>query len=249
MPEELISTPLDTLSFQGDRLVLDGLVFALEDALSEVNELNGEHFVLLKTKKILEEYRRLWASKKTFRPQNILELGIWRGGSIAFWFQNFRPRKYVAIDSLEQNNSERLQQYIESRGLGDQIKTYWSVDQQDSQKLQDIVAAEFEGPLDLVFDDASHFYAQTKGSFEILFPMLRPGGLYIIEDWTWEYGEEFRALGGFWSEDPGLTKLILECIRTVGNGVTIISSLAVFQGFVVIERGPNPLSSWQFPAD
>ena len=38
-------------------------------------------------------------------------------------------------------------------------------------------------PLDLVIDDASHLYGPTMASFEVLFPRLRPGGLYVIEDW------------------------------------------------------------------
>lgn len=248
MPEEPMETPFYRVSFQEDILVLDGLVFHLEDAKSEAPAVKDEEFVLLKTRRILEDYQRLWASKKTFRPRNLLELGIGQGGSIVFWYQFFQPQKYVAIDILEQNQSDRLKHYIAAKGLDDRIKTYWSVNQQDSQRLRDIVAAEFEGMLDLVIDDASHFYAQTKRSFEILFPMLRAGGLYIIEDWAWELSESFRALGGSWSDDPGLTKLILECIRTIGNGVSLISSLTVFQGFVVIERGTSPLSTWQFPA-
>ena len=40
-------------------------------------------------------------------------------------------------------------------------------------------------PLDLVMDDASHLGPQTRASFETLFPRLRAGGLYIIEDWSW----------------------------------------------------------------
>jgi Methyltransferase domain len=248
MPEELMETPFDRVSFQGDTLVLDGLVFHLEGATSEALEVNDDEFVLLKTRRILEDYQKLWDSKKTFRPRNLLEFGIWQGGSIAFWYQFFQPQKYVAIDSLEQSQNDRLTHYLAAKGLEDRIKTYWSVDQQDSQRLRDIVETEFEGPLDLVIDDASHFYAQTKHSFESLFPSLRPGGLYIIEDWAWELFESFRALGGSWSDDPGLTKLILECIRTIGNEASMISSLTVFQGFVVIERGISPLSTWQLPA-
>ena len=35
-----------------------------------------------------------------------------------------------------------------------------------------------------MIDDASHLYVETKASFEELFPRLRPGGLFIIEDWA-----------------------------------------------------------------
>jgi hypothetical protein len=39
--------------------------------------------------------------------------------------------------------------------------------------------------MNLVVDDASHTYEDTKASFETLFPLLQPGGIYAIEDWSW----------------------------------------------------------------
>lgn len=39
-----------------------------------------------------------------------------------------------------------------------------------------------QGPFDVVIDDASHVFAHTVRSFEILFPLLRDGGVYIVED-------------------------------------------------------------------
>ena len=47
------------------------------------------------------------------------------------------------------------------------------------------MSAEFDDEqLDLVVDDASHYLDPTRASFDVLFPRLRPGGLYVIEDWT-----------------------------------------------------------------
>ncbi len=46
-----------------------------------------------------------------------------------------------------------------------------------TQELQD-------RQINLVIDDASHLYQETKVSFETLFPLLRPGRLYVIEDWN-----------------------------------------------------------------
>ena len=36
-----------------------------------------------------------------------------------------------------------------------------------------------------MLDDASHELDYTRASFNTLFPRLRSGGLYIIEDWSW----------------------------------------------------------------
>ena len=51
--------------------------------------------------------------------------------------------------------------------------------------MREILDHEFvDESIDLVIDDASHLYVETKASFEELFPRLRPGGLFIIEDWA-----------------------------------------------------------------
>ncbi|MFE3638938.1 class I SAM-dependent methyltransferase [Streptomyces sp. NPDC059168] len=38
------------------------------------------------------------------------------------------------------------------------------------------------GPFDIVIDDGSHLNEHVLTSFEALFPHLRPGGLYVVED-------------------------------------------------------------------
>ena len=47
--------------------------------------------------------------------------------------------------------------------------------------------ANFPKGIDLVVDDASHLYEQTKATFAMLFPLVRPGGNYVIEDWSWAH--------------------------------------------------------------
>jgi len=51
--------------------------------------------------------------------------------------------------------------------------------------LKQIVLGELADEVDLVVDDACHAYEETKASFEFLFPLLQPGGIYLIEDWSW----------------------------------------------------------------
>jgi cephalosporin hydroxylase len=62
---------------------------------------------------------------------------------------------------------------------------HFSTSQSDRKILEHIVRNDLANELDLVVDDASHTYEQTKASFEILFPLLHPGGIYVIEDWSW----------------------------------------------------------------
>ena len=51
--------------------------------------------------------------------------------------------------------------------------------------LQAIIKA-CEGPIDVVIDDGSHVSHHQQKAFACLFPAVRPGGLYIIEDCHWQ---------------------------------------------------------------
>jgi SAM-dependent methyltransferase len=223
----------ENLVWKHDRMLLDELVFRLEPFQDQNWNLGDNCFRFYKMKGMIDEYARLWSCKSGFHPENILELGIWDGGSTAMWFECLRPKKLVAIDIKTKGDSEYFRQYVASKGLKNRIKTYWGTDQADSDSLRAIVAREYTGSLDLVIDDASHLYEPTKASFETLFPLLRPGGLYVIEDWAWGHWEGFDV-GPMGSE---LTQLLFELIEARGSRTGLISDIGVFHNFVVVERG------------
>lgn len=229
------------LIWHSDRVLLDDLVFRLEHYKRADWDGGHEYFMFYKTQALVEQYRRFW-SDKDFRPRHLVELGIWDGGSTAFWFELFQPSRHIAIDIAHRTDSTYFQRYLETRGLQDRIRTYWGIDQADSARLRQLVEKEFDAPLDLVIDDASHLYRATRSSFETLFPLLRPGGLYIIEDWAWEHWAEFHSPAHPWASETSLTRLISELIEATGSSPALIASLAVFQGFTAIERGEIELS-------
>jgi hypothetical protein len=118
-----------------------------------------------------------------FPDANVVELGIAQGGSVALMALVSAPRKLVALE-LDEDRVEALDELIGRLGLTERVRPIYGVDQGDRDRLREIVDAEFAGePLDLVIDDASHRLEETRASFETLFPRLRPGGLYIVEDW------------------------------------------------------------------
>jgi hypothetical protein len=243
---------LERLIWQADRVLLDDIVFRIEHARNDDWDLGDECFRFYKVKGLVDQYARFWASKQSFRSDNICELGIWDGGSIAFWYEYFHPEKHVGIDLAQRGDSDYFRRYISTKGLQDVIRTYWGVDQADTVSLRDIVAREFEGPLDLVLDDASHLYRPTKTSFEALFPLLRPGGLYIVEDWAWEHWAEFQSPDHPWADETSPTTFVNELIAATGSSTALIASMSVFEGFVVVERGEigaeslNPFSIERF---
>ncbi len=231
----------DRLVWQRDRMLLDDLVFRLEHYRSADWD-GGDHFRFYKIKGLVDQYANYFSSRSDFRPERVMELGIYDGGSTAFWYELFRPQKMVALDIQDQTDTPYFRRYVESRGAGGRIKTYWKTNQADKARLRTIVETEFDAPLDLVVDDASHLYGQTRASFEALFPLFVPGGLYIIEDWAWGHWPEFISPSHPWAGEESLTRLVVELIEAAGTSIQLISSIVVYRGFVVVERGPQQLN-------
>lgn len=233
---------LDRLEWHGDRVLLDDLVFRLGDVENGELEAGPDSFDLRKPRPIVEECRDLFAAHPGFQPQRILELGIWDGGSTAFWFELFDPLKHVAVDLFSREDSDYFKRFVASRNAADRIATYWSTDQSDKERLREIVGESFDGPLDLVIDDASHLYVPTKASFEVLFPLLAPGGLYVVEDWPWGHVGTYREPEHPWADETPLTELVLELVRALGSAPAFIRRVHVYFAFVVVERGSAEIS-------
>ena len=62
-------------------------------------------------------------------------------------------------------------------------------DQTDGAFLRRVVGE--VGPPDLVVDDGSHVSAHVIATFRALFPLVREGGLYVVEDLHTSYWPEF----------------------------------------------------------
>jgi hypothetical protein len=228
----------DRMIWMNDRMLFNDLVFRLEYFRSDEWDGGDNYLSLYKTKELVEQYRLFFSHYPNFHPHQVFELGIFDGGSTVFWYELFKPNKFVAIDILDRTDSPYFRRYVESHGLRQQIKTYWKTDQNDKKKLRSICTSEFTGNLDLVIDDASHMYEPTRSSFEALFPLCKPGGLYIIEDWAWGHWPDFIKPDHPWANCEVLTRLVTELVESAGTSPLLISNMVVYQGFVVIERGP-----------
>jgi hypothetical protein len=121
-----------------------------------------------------------------FLPLLIFELGVGgyqypdRGGeSLQLWHDYFPNARIVGVDYYEKTGLERERVDIVKGS-------------QDDPALVAQLVEKFGQP-DLIIDDASHICDLTIKSFEIFFPILKPGGLYFCEDvhtsfWTDYHG-------------------------------------------------------------
>lgn len=103
----------------------------------------------------------------------LLELGIGNieslnreGESLKGWCEYFHNGSCYAIDNSLVNVSRTPRSFL--------------CDQTNKEGLEDLIEG-FGNP-DIIIDDASHMHTNTLRSFEILFPLLKSGGLYCIED-------------------------------------------------------------------
>ncbi len=235
---EPTATRFDGLTWTPDRMLLGDLVFRLEHYRTDDWPLGDECFRFFKIRELVDQYRAFFARRPDLRPRHVLELGIWDGGSAAMWFEILHPERLAAVDLATRQDSSYFQRYVESRGLRGRLHTHWATDQADSEAIKAIVQDDLDGLVDLVIDDGSHLYTQTKASFECLFPFLAPGALYIIEDWAWAHWPEFQTRRHPWAQHGrSLTDLIFELVEATGSSKTLISSLVVYEGFAVVERG------------
>ena len=117
-------------------------------------------------------------------PLTILEIGIGGSGgpetggaSLRMWAGYYPRARVVGID-------------IEEKVVHHPRVEVRRGDQSDPEFLNG-VARDLGGRLDLVVDDGSHVNAHVRASFEVLFPYVVPGGLYVIEDVQTSYWEDY----------------------------------------------------------
>jgi predicted O-methyltransferase YrrM len=101
-----------------------------------------------------------------------LELGVFMGDSLRAMRKYFPLAKRLVGIDIDPGVSQL-------KFEGD--NTHVLVGSQADREFLTHVSA-MHGPFDVILDDASHDGALTIESFKILFPLLRDGGVYVIED-------------------------------------------------------------------
>ncbi len=116
-----------------------------------------------------EEYSKYIPEKGPFE---LLEIGCWHGDSVKMW-NEYNPDMYINCIDIDPN----CLNYIKQTGwnyeilIGDATKKEFVESTFDPQE-------EF----DAIIDDGSHRYEDILASFKLLYPKLKPGGYYFIED-------------------------------------------------------------------
>ena len=113
-------------------------------------------------------------------PLKILEIGVQSGASLRMWKQYFPKAQIVGIDYYDVDVMEE-----------DRIKVIRG-EQKDPKVLEEVL---LHGPFDIIIDDGSHKNPDIMASFDYLFPRMKPGGIYVIEDTTCCYWDKTHNVG------------------------------------------------------
>ena len=160
----------------------------------------------------------------------VLEIGIGenqdpeRGGnSLLMWRSYFPNATIFGLDLYEKRLDEPRIVALQA-------------DQSDQASLERAVAD--CPPFDLVVDDGSHVASHVATSFDTLFPKVKPGGFYAIEDLVFAY---FRDYGGGPPGTPGtavdLAKALLDHVNI---GPRPIAAVYAYPGLALIQRAEAP---------
>ena len=139
------------------------------------DKANGHHYI-----PHYDHHLKKYRSKKI----TLLEIGVGgydkpnKGGkSLRMWRDYFPYAQIYSIDIHDKSAHE---------GKRIRILQGSQVDEEFMRKLVDET-----GPLDVIIDDGSHINEHVIKTFELLFPHLKEGGTYAVEDTQTSYWPRF----------------------------------------------------------
>ncbi len=221
-------------------------VLSFDSEISDTLESTPEKFVMMKSDSTIRQSLARFPRS----VENIVELGIYKGGSIAMYEELFTPKRLIGID-LQRERVTALDEYLERRGAKDRVRLHYGTAQGDMKAIRKIVNEDLADDrcLDVVIDDASHQYEPTKRSLSLLLPLLRSGGIYIIEDWAWAHWKpQYRRYRNpeYNVADTPLSKLVLEAVMVSGTNPEVISDVLVDRDHAVFVRGWKDIPEHDF---
>lgn len=117
------------------------------------------------------------------KPVTILEFGVFQGGSLQMWRHYFGKKARIIGVDINPKCKE-----LEEKGIDIRIG-----DQEDRDFLKKLMRD--IGPVDVVIEDGGHTMAQQVNTFEEVYPYVKDGGVFLIEDLHTSYWSDYD--GGY----------------------------------------------------
>lgn len=223
--------PMDARAYAIDPAEIPGLAAGVESELAKLFFAHDGRLIH-KWTHYFPHYERHFGPYRG-APVRMLEIGVFQGGSLELWRKYFGPDAVIYGIDVDPVCADRVSPPNQVR-IGSQ---------EDPDFLRAVVAE--MGGLDIVLDDGSHIGRHQRAGFASLFPALRKGGVYAIEDlhtsyWPGPSGVE----GGYRRAGTGieLVKTLIDDMhaRFHRRGVRFAADIAgihVYDSIVFIEKG------------
>jgi hypothetical protein len=181
------------------------------------------------------------------KPVTLLEIGMWRGGSLRMWQEYLGGTARIYGMDVDPGCTAYAPDGV-SVFIGDQR------DRDFLRKVKESI-----GEIDVVIDDGGHTMAQQINTFEELYPVTRQ--LFLVEDTHTSYWPRYMDMGAAtfidfaktkvdalheWHRDPESFQrhCIAPAERTSAEAVSDFCATTrgvhFYDSMVVFEKGPNP---------
>jgi hypothetical protein len=129
-----------------------------------------------------------WLGPYKDHPIKMLEIGVREGGSLEIWAKYFKNAELIL--GCDKNPAVANLTFDDAR-----IKLALGIASQ--KPAIDQILEHAKGGFDFIIDNGSHRSLDTIANFLMLFPLLRPGGLFVVEGMQHAYQTEYD--GGYFN--------------------------------------------------
>lgn len=151
---------------------------------------------------------------------NVCEIGVDRGGSLAIWDDMFPDGKIIGVDirpdAIWPVGIPRMVMSQDDPNLSNHLLDF----------LRHDGSFDF---FDLIIDDASHVGTATETTFLNLWPLVKPGRWYVIEDWGVGYP-------GAPMYDYSMSVFVSKLPEYMGKKLMDIHTIEYRHGMIVIAK-------------
>lgn len=138
-----------------------------------------------------------------FSPIKLLEIGVGGGESIRTWLDYFPKAKVFGVDNVKDTNQWNTPGFPHERYK-------FNCANQEDGVFWKCFLADHGKDWDVIVDDGGHEAIQIETTFVCMWPFVRPGGFYCVEDLAYSWAGNRR-----WISD------LLDAMNRDGNAKSL----------------------------
>lgn len=177
------------------------------------------------------------------KPIKLLEIGVGGGESIRTWLEYFPISRIYGIDNVQATNAWNT---VRPRDPGPEKIGVWYdrytfvYGDQTDPTFWKCFAVDYGADWDIIIDDGAHSNDATIISFNGLWSLLKPGGLYCIEDLATAYGGDSYFVKPGYPNQIDWLKLMIDALNL---GAGEVDSIYFSRELAILTKQPCTPSS------